>query len=508
MVATGEQAEKKELDSCLLVIFGATGDLSQRMLMPSLFRSFVNGRLPKSFAIVGFAGSNLSRDAFQEKMRQSIVLALENEKPDPQKLDLFSRLLYYSAGHFEDRKSFQDLSSVIEKVEEDGNLSGNRIFYLAVPPSTVPTITTQLAEFGLSQATDGKWRRVIFEKPLGHDLDSAQKLEAHLKLTLKEEQIFRIDHYIGKETVQNIMMFRFANSVFEPLWNRRYIDSVQITVAESLGVEHRGSYYEPTGALRDMIPSHLFLLLSMIAMEPPASFAANNVRAEYEKVLDSVTPLTLTDLATHVVRAQYAAGTIDGKQMLAYRAEESVAGESSTETYVALRLMIDNWRWAGVPFYLRTGKRLTRQLSEIAITFRDPPIRLFEKSDPSWVAPVPNCLVLTLQPDAQISLNFAAKRPGLEMRPAAVDMGFCYRDFFEKKPVSGYETLLYDCMKGDATLFRTATQVDATWKIVMPILDAWSKTPIEQIPLYPAGSDGPTAALDLLTRDGRSWRKL
>jgi glucose-6-phosphate 1-dehydrogenase len=244
MVATGEQAERTDLESCLLVIFGATGDLSQRMLMPSLFRSFVNGRLPKSFAIVGFAGSNLSRDAFQEKMRQSIVLALENEKPDPQKLDLFSRLLFYSAGHFEDRKSFQDLSSVIEKVEEDGNLSGNRIFYLAVPPSTVPTITTQLAEFGLSQATDGKWRRVIFEKPLGHDLDSAQKLEAHLKLTLKEEQIFRIDHYIGKETVQNIMMFRFANSVFEPLWNRRYIDSVQITVAESLGVEHRGSYYD------------------------------------------------------------------------------------------------------------------------------------------------------------------------------------------------------------------------------------------------------------------------
>jgi glucose-6-phosphate 1-dehydrogenase len=497
-----------DLEPCLLVIFGATGDLSRRMLMPSLFRSYLNGLLPKKFAIIGFAGASLTRSMFKESMRQAISVDLSAEKIESAKLDEFCEYLYYVKGHSEEPKTFSDLNAKVTEVEAKAGLLGNRIFYLAVPPIAVPLITTQIAEAGLSKEIEGKWCRVIFEKPLGHDLESAQRLEAHLKTTLKEDQIFRIDHYLGKETVENIMMFRFANSVFEPLWNRQYIDSVQITVAESLGVEHRGAYYEPTGALRDMIPSHLFLVMSLIAMEPPASFAADNVRAEYEKVLESVTPLTTADLTEHIVRAQYTDGEVNGKPVVAYRCEKGVAPDSKTETYVALRLMIDNWRWAGVPFYLRTGKHLTKQSSEVAILFRQPPVRLFEKQNLSLLPAEPNWLVLKLQPEEEITLHIAAKKPGLVMKGQGVEMAFRYQDFFVEKPVSGYETLLYDCMKGDATLFRTAEQVESTWKIVMPVLDAWRAAPDKNLNFYKAGSDGPSAAADLLTRDGRSWRPL
>jgi glucose-6-phosphate 1-dehydrogenase len=384
--------------------------------------------------------------------------------------------------------------------------AGDHLFYLAVADRFFGVVVAGLGAAGLTKEPEGRWRRVVIEKPFGHDLASAKALNAQILQTLQEHQIYRIDHFLGKETVQNILALRFANGLFEPIWNRTHIDHVQITVAETVGVEHRGAFYEKTGALRDMVPNHVFQLLAMTAMEPPLSFDAAAIRAKKAEVLQSIKPLTADEALRDAVRGQYDAGVIMGQPVQAYRQEPDVGPDSVTETYVACKLSIDNWRWAGVPFYLRTGKSLARRWTEIAIRFQQAPHMLFrsvdlERMDPNW-------LILRIQPDEGIALEFAAKRPGVTMQLSSVSMDFAYKRFFNMAPSTGYETLLYDCMIGDATLFQRADMVEAGWAAVQPILDAWASARPTDFPNYVAGGAGPAAADALLARDGRAWRPL
>jgi glucose-6-phosphate 1-dehydrogenase len=374
-----------------------------------------------------------------------------------------------------------------------------------VAPRYFGEIVRQLGAAGLAKEENGQWRRVIIEKPFGRDLESARALNAEVRQVLKEHQIYRIDHYLGKETVQNLMVFRFGNSIFEPIWNRRYIDHVQITAAETVGVETRGGYYDSSGALRDMVPNHLFQLLSLTAMEPPISFSANAVRDEQAKVLNAIAPITPEDVLSRTVRGQYGEGMVDKQRVPAYRAEANVPPESATETFVALKLTLDNWRWADVPFYLRTGKRLAGRATEIAIQFRRAPFMLFRKTGMGDLTT--NQLVIRVQPSEGISLRFGAKVPGPIMRQGAVEMDFCYADYFGSSPSTGYERLLYDCMIGDQTLFQRADMVEAGWNVVTPILDVWRALAPRSFPNYAAGTWGPKEADDLMARDGRAWRK-
>ncbi|HEY2136660.1 MAG TPA: glucose-6-phosphate dehydrogenase, partial [Xanthobacteraceae bacterium] len=359
---------------------------------------------------------------------------------------------------------------------------------------------------GLVREAEGRWRRVIIEKPFGTDLRSAQELNRKLLAVLRENQIYRIDHYLGKETVQNILVFRFGNGIFEPLWNRNHVDHVQITVAETVGVERRGKFYEGTGALRDMVPNHLFQLLTLVTMEPPTCFAADSVRAEKTKVLDAIHPFGAEDARRNVVRGQYGGGTIDHKTVIPYRGSPDVAPDSTTETYVALRLMMDNWRWAGVPFYLRTGKSLAKRRTEVVIRFKQAPFAMFRDTPVERLTP--NDLILHIQPEEGVTLRFGAKVPGPSMRMGDVAMRFSYRDYFNAAPSTGYETLIYDCMLGDSTLFKSADDIEAGWRIVQPLLDAWAARDAGAPAIYPAGSDGPDEAEALLKRDGRHWRPL
>jgi glucose-6-phosphate 1-dehydrogenase len=381
------------------------------------------------------------------------------------------------------------------------------LFYLATPPEFFAPIVAELGAAGLVTEGDGGWRRVVVEKPFGHDLASAQALNGALDGVLRESQIYRIDHYLGKETVQNILVFRFANGIFEPVWNRRYIDHVQITVAEQLGVEGRGRYYDGAGALRDMVPNHIFQLLALTAMEPPVSFEAEAVRDEKGKVLQALQPIAPEEVITRAVRGQYGPGTgADGGDVPGYRAESSVEPGSDTETFVALKLLVDNWRWAGVPFYLRTGKRMPIRLTEIAIQFKRAPFMMFRETAVDQLAP--NTLVMRIQPDEGISLHFGAKMPSAALQIGGVDMDFSYTDYFGRMRSTGYETLLYDAMKGDPTLFQRADNVEAGWRTVSPILDVWGALPARDFANYAAGDAGPSAADELLARDGRGWRPL
>jgi glucose-6-phosphate 1-dehydrogenase len=402
---------------------------------------------------------------------------------------------------FTEDASYQKLAAMLSECDREHQLEGNVLFYLAVADRFFGTIAGKLGKAGLVKQEKG-FRRLIVEKPFGHDLASAKALNDCLLKYLKEEQIYRIDHFLGKETVQNIMAVRFANGLFEPIWNRDRIDHVQITVAESIGIEGRGRFYEQTGALRDMVPNHLFQLVAMTAMEPPVSFEAEDIRAKKAEMFKAVHPLTLSD----VVRGQYDSGAVAGKQVTAYRKEENVAPDSNVETFVAMRLLIDNWRWAGVPFYLRTGKRLNVRSTEIAIRFKRAPYALFrdtpiDELDADW-------LILKVQPDEGIRLRFNAKRPGPAMALESVAMDFKYKDWFRQAPAVGYETLIYDCLIGDATLFQRADQVEAAWAVVEPVLKGWENVAPRHFPNYTAGSEGPIAANDLLARDGRSWRAI
>ena len=489
-----------------LVIFGASGDLTKRKLVPALYYLEQAQLLPKGFAVIGLASTELSSEAFRHKLETDLPEFLE-EPLDPEVWSRLEGRMYYIAGGFDDPASYEKLRAQLAEVDARHATAGNAVFYLATPPDFFGRIADRLGDAGLTREGEGQYRRVVIEKPFGHDLDSALALDRELRKVLEERQIFRIDHYLGKETVQNILVFRFANGIFEPIWNRRYVDHVQITVAETVGVEQRGGYYEGAGALRDMVANHLFQLLALTAMEPPISFAGEAVRDEKAKLLHAVQPLAPEDVLARTVRGQYGGGTLalDGKptQVPPYRAEPKVAPDSKTETFAALKLYIDNWRWAGVPFYLRTGKRLAIRDTEIVIQFKSAPLTLFRQT-PTEHLPT-NRLVIHVQPEEGISLRFGAKVPGPAVDLGAVQMRFDYTDYFGKTPSTGYETLLYECMNGDSTLFQRADAVEAGWQVLQPVLDVWAALPARGFPNYAAGSWGPAEADELMARDDRRW---
>ena len=487
-----------------IVIFGANGDLTKRLVVPALYNLARTGMLPPRFALVGVDHNDKTSEDWQAGLKSFLAetLSKNNESVDEKLWPPIARNITFLKGDFEDDATYQKLSELLADVDKKEQLGGNVLFYMAVADRFFATIAGKLGKAGLSKQKDNSFRRLIVEKPFGHDLASAKALNQCLLQYFEEEQIYRIDHFLGKETVQNIMALRFANGLFEPIWNRDRIDHVQITVAESIGIEGRGNFYEKTGALRDMLPNHLFQLVAMVAMEPPVSFDAEDIRAKKAEMFKAVHPLSLAD----VVRGQYDSGTIAGQAVPAYRAEENVAADSNIETFAAARLTIDNWRWAGVPFYLRTGKRLSTRCTEIAIRFKRAPFALFRETpmdelDADW-------LILRVQPDESIRLRFNAKRPGPAMALESVAMEFKYKDWFKQAPAVGYETLIYDCLIGDTTLFQRADQVESAWSVVEPVLRGWESVAPRHFPNYSAGSEGPIAANDLLTRDGRSWRAI
>jgi glucose-6-phosphate 1-dehydrogenase len=488
-------------DPCTIVIFGAGGDLTRRKLLPALYNLRQIGILPADFAIVGVGRKDLKREDFVAEMTKYIS-EYATTTVDQNVWKDFQDRIYYVGFEFDSAEGYRWLADALRDIDARHKTQGNVLFYLATPPAFFSKIVQQCAAAGLAEGKPG-WRRFIIEKPFGHDLDSARQLNADLRTVLSEHQIFRIDHYLGKETVQNILAFRFANGIFEPVWNRRYIDHVQITVAETLGVEGRGGYYETAGVLRDMIQNHMFQLLALVAMEPPWSFDGTPVRDEKVKVLNAIRPLAPEEILQRTVRGQYGEGFVDGQRLPAYPSEPSVAPTSATETYAAMKLDVDNWRWAGVPFYLRSGKRLQAQSTEIVIEFRRPPLLAFGKNQIQELEP--NRLVLSIQPEEGIKMEIKAKRPGPSMNLTRVNLDFNYSDFGPSDKATGYERLLYDAMRGDYTLYHRADMVEAAWRIATPILDVWGSIPPRDFPNYPAGSWGPKAADDLLRRDGRSW---
>jgi len=484
-----------------MVLFGASGDLTKRKLVPALFNLAKASLLPKHFAILGVAVDQLD----EEQFRNQVTSFLPAEDRSTEAWNWFQQRLYYQCGDFGDPRTYSTVGSRLGQLDQKHNTEGNYLFYLATSPKFFASIVEQLGGTGLSSQDSGRWRRVIIEKPFGSDFDSARALNARIKAVLAENQIYRIDHYLGKETVQNIMVFRFDNAIFEPIWNRRYIDHVQITNAETVGVELRGGYFDTTGTLRDMVPNHVMQLLSLVAMESPVSFHADAVRSEQAKVLRAMQPLASEDVLQYSVRGQYAEGLISEERVKGYRTEPGVSPESRTETFVALKLNIDNWRWVGVPFYLRTGKRLAKRHTEITIQFKRTPFELFRNTPGHKHS---NQLVIQIQPVEGISLSFGAKIPGPILRVGSVDMSFEYSKYFGADAYTGYEVLLYDCMIGDATLFQRADMVEAGWNVVDPVLDVWRALPPRRFPNYAAGTWGPKESDDLLQRDGREWRTI
>jgi len=488
-------------DPCVMVIFGASGDLTKRKLIPALYNLAKDNLLSKEFALVGVARNEMSSEQFRDMISKEIG-DFATTKVDPDLWHWFARRIYYISGDFDDPKVYEELARVLGDVDKEHGTRGNYFYYLATAPSFFATVVKQLGVANLVSEERG-WRRVIIEKPFGRDYESARSLNKEIRQVLDEKQIYRIDHYLGKETVQNILVFRFANGIFEPIWNRRYIDHIQITVAETVGVEQRGSYYDKAGTLRDMVPNHIFQLISLTAMEPPVSFDADVVRDEQTKILRALQPMTDEEVLVRTVRGQYGEGVVNGTKVAAYRDEPMVAPDSRTETFVAMKLFIDNWRWADVPFYLRTGKALPQRTTRIVIQFKRAPFVLFRKTAVNRLEP--NRLILHLQPDEGISLSFGAKIPGPVVQIGGVDMNFNYTDYFNATPQTGYERLLYDCMLGDATLFQRSDMVETAWHVVAPILDVWEALPPRRFPNYAAGTWGPPESDELLARDARHW---
>jgi glucose-6-phosphate 1-dehydrogenase len=482
-----------------MTIFGAGGDLTKRLVVPALYNLVRAGKLPDDFAIIGVDHNDQTTEGWCQNLTEMMQAATRGRTLDEEAWSWLIRRMHYMRGDFTQPETYSRLEKLLTELSRQQNGTANVLFYLATADRFFGPIIEQLGRAGLNRQSEKAWRRVIIEKPFGHDLASAEALNAQILKVLSEDQIYRIDHFLGKETVQNILVLRFANGIFEPLWNRDHIDHVQITAAETLGVEARGRFYEKTGALRDMVPNHLFQLLAMIGMEPPISFDADSVRAKKTELFQAIHPIS----PGNAVRGQYGAGVVLGKSVRDYRHEPDVAPNSQTETYVALKLGIDNWRWAGVPFYLRTGKHLSARTTEIAVQFRQAPYALF-RDTPVERLPA-NILMLRIQPDEGLSLSFSAKRPGAEIEIEGVDMNFAYRDYFAPLASVGYETLIYDCLIGDAILYQRADTVEAAWCAVQGLLDAWTRAPADDFPNYAAGTAGPAAADRLLARDGCAW---
>jgi glucose-6-phosphate 1-dehydrogenase len=496
---------KHSPEPCVMVIFGATGDLTHRKLLPALYNLALEHPLPAGFSVIGFARRPYNDDIFRKQALDSINQFSRQKPVNPQVWESFESGIFYLQSDFNDPQGYARLADKLNELDKTRGTSGNRIFYLSTPPSQYPEIIQQLGAAGLNRSRKG-WTRIIIEKPFGHDLASARELNRQVARVFREEQVYRIDHYLGKETVQNILVFRFANGIFEPIWNRRYVDHVQITVAENIGLEGRAAYYEESGAIRDMVQNHVLQLLTLVAMEPPVAFDANEVRDEKVKVLHALQPLIGPEVLTNTIRAQYGAGWMHGEQVRGYREEPGVSPTSTTETYVAMKVFIDSWRWAGVPFYLRTGKHLPKRVTEIAIQFKQPPLMLFKKSDAHGQVE-PNILTLRIQPDEGISLKFGAKVPGAEMQIRSVNMDFFYGSSFVREQPEAYERLLLDCMLGDSTLFTRRDEVETAWNFVQGVLDVWQSEAVDSIPTYEPGTWGPQIADEFIWRDGHRWRR-
>jgi len=494
----------RRVPPCAIVIFGASGDLSKRKLLPSLYRLFYERRISSSFAVIGSSRTPMSDDQFRERMKESVSKFLEDAPFDEDVWKSFAQSLFYVAGDINNSASYADIRNKLEEVEKSHDTAGNVLFYLSTQPSYYAEAILELGKQGLQHGKG--WRRVIIEKPFGHDLNSARKLNEEIHKVFDESAIYRIDHYLGKETVQNILAFRFGNGIFEPLWNRRYIDYMQITAAESIGVEGRGGYYQEAGALRDMIQNHLSQVMATVAMEPPNVFDANNVRDERAKLLRSVRVMKPEDVSKYAVAGQYGPAKVGGQDLPGFREEPSVDKNAQTDTYAAVTFFIDNWRWAGIPIYIRTGKRMPKRVTDIAIQFNAPPLGLFTQETKAGPREArPNLLVLRIQPEEGISLRFLSKSPGSGMRVRPVSMDFNYGSSFGERSPTAYETLLLDAMAGDPTLYTRQDMVDASWQIVQPILDVWANTKFD-FPNYPAGSWGPKASDEMLARQGHVWR--
>jgi len=505
------QHSERAPDPCIVVIFGASGDLTKRKLLPALYHLEQAGNLPENFAVVGVARRPLE-ESFAADMKDGIVSGGGVDASDP-KLDPFEARIRYHAMNFDDASGYDALKELLAKLDGEFNTQGNRLFYLATAPDYFSDIIKFLGDHGMAQpetpeegaAPNKSWVRIIIEKPFGHDLESAKALNDEVNKVFREDQIFRIDHYLGKETVQNILVFRFANGIFENVWNRNYIDHIEITAAESIGIEGRGPFYETAGALRDVMQNHVMELLSFVTMEPPVSFEASAVRAEKIKVWRAIQPIHPSD----TVRGQYGPGIVGGKPVVGYRQEDRVHPRSQTETYAALRLEIENWRWAGVPIYLRAGKRLAKRVTEITIQFKQPPLLLFKDRDGKGAEGIKsNIISMRIQPDEGIALRFEAKIPGPSMNISPVNMNFNYAEAFGISSANGYERLLLDAMLGDGTLFAHRDGVEATWALMTPILEYWAKNPIKDFPNYAAGTWGPSTGDALMESEGRKWRKL
>jgi glucose-6-phosphate 1-dehydrogenase len=499
-----KQLAQKKPDPCSFVIFGVTGDLAHRLVVPALYNLAANDLLPDNFCIVGIARKGMSSEQLTDSLSKGLQQFATRKVDEAIARRLLACVTCMEADP-KDPASFDAMREQLEKLEASRKTGGNRLFYLATPPNAFLPISKELGRTGML-TENGSWRRLVVEKPFGTDLASAKALNSELLKLVDERQIYRIDHYLGKETVQNILVLRFANGMFEPIWNRNHIDHIQITVAEKLGVGHRGSFYDATGALRDMVPNHLFQLLSLVAMEPPSKFDAHSVRSEKAEVLAAIQSQSEQEALHNSVRGQYRAGKIGDTEIEDYRRTEHVKPDSTTETYVALKLTIDNWRWAGVPFYLRTGKALGVKRTEIAIKFKQAPFAMFRDTPVDRLSQ--NYLIISTEPTEGIALQFNTKVPGPSIQIDGVEMKFRYKDYFKVEPSTGYETLIYDCMIGDNILFQRADSVEAGWRAVQPFLDAWKKAGGKGLKVYDPGSEGPEEANDLLERDGRSWRKL